>query len=169
MYSNLKSKESQHAVHVGDDDLLAQSSLDSLVSVVKRKWPSCRDIFGQVQNRIFDVSVVSKVSGKVQNDLCSACSKFLDAFVPRNGQSKSPSTDGFEFVLTLDHVLLHSGPCKFCKLLFGALCLEENDLFKAPAVASHLPGALTRMKFGDWGTSLVLRRASASPSNGQKN
>ncbi|KAF6828642.1 hypothetical protein CPLU01_08411 [Colletotrichum plurivorum] len=157
MYSTLKSKESQHAVHVGDDDLLAKSSLDSLVSVVKRKWPSCRDIFGQVHDRIFDVTVVSKVTGRTQNDLCPACSKFLDAFVPRTGQSKSSPEDGFEFVVTLDHILLHRDPCKFCKLLFGALCLEENDPFKAPAVAGHLPGPLTGMTFGDWGWSQKQR------------
>ncbi|KAK2773434.1 hypothetical protein CKAH01_03894 [Colletotrichum kahawae] len=89
-----------------------------------------RDVFGQYRDGVLDAIVPERQ--RVQNAPCPACAKLFEEF------EKDTTDEGFDFFVTLDHVLQFRDFCQFCRLLFEALCLENNDPMKASAVANHV-------------------------------
>ncbi|KAH8203454.1 hypothetical protein TruAng_002325 [Truncatella angustata] len=127
------------------------------------------DAVGQIKGDILDVTKSAKEAIRPNSGgLCEACEK-----IPFSNQRKEDTTMHHgnveqevvvtEVIASLDRVLQNRDWCKFCRVLFDALSLEENDPLRHPAVQNHIQEELKGKPFAEWaeGANFLNRHTSS--------
>ena len=112
------------------------------------------DIAGNVKGDVLDLTMVTRQGiGKGIEGLCAACSKMpFEQF--RGPDSSYPAAHGTEleseFVRPLEGILKNRDWCKFCRIIFRALCLPCNDPLMSPQIRDYIQDDLRGKSFEEW-------------------
>ena len=114
------------------------------------------DIAGNVKGDVLDLTMVTRQGiGKGTEGLCAACSKMpFDQFQDSAAAYTLAGESDLEaeFVRPLESILKNRDWCKFCRIMFRALCLPHNDPLMSPQIQAYIQGDLRGKSFEEWAT-----------------
>jgi hypothetical protein len=105
-----------------------------------RNTENVGEIVAHIKGDLLDLTMVTReVARAGKEGLCAGCSK-MDFQQFDSNEKSIPTREELEmnFIWPLDRILQNRSWCKFCRLLFRALCPPENDPLQHDAIQSHI-------------------------------
>ncbi|KAM0809455.1 putative Heterokaryon incompatibility protein-domain-containing protein [Seiridium cardinale] len=138
--------------------------------LIRQRIKVVGDAVGQIKGDILDVTKSAKEAIKPNSGgLCEACEKIAFGSPAKGDTAMHHGNVEQEVVVTeviasLDRVLQNRDWCRFCRVLFNALCVEENDPLQHPAVQNFIQDELKGKGFADWAeeANFLNRHTSSS-------
>ncbi|KAI0132221.1 heterokaryon incompatibility protein-domain-containing protein [Xylariales sp. AK1849] len=137
--------------------------------MIRHRIRAVGDAVEQIKGDIIDVTKSAKEAIKPNSGgLCEACGK-----IPFGNPGKKDATIhhgnveqevvATEVIASLDRVLQNRDWCKFCRVLFIALCVKENDPLQHLAVQNYIQNEIQGKTFSDWaeGANFLNRHTSS--------
>ncbi|KAI1080752.1 heterokaryon incompatibility protein-domain-containing protein [Whalleya microplaca] len=137
--------------------------------LIRRRIQNMGEVAEQVKGDLRDITKSAQEAIKPNSSgLCEACEK-----IPFD---RPPKEDGAvhhakveqeivetEVIASLHRVLQNRAWCKFCRTLFTALSVEDNDPLRHPAVQNHIQSELKGKTFAEWAEEAnFLKRHTSS-------
>ncbi|KAI9661044.1 MAG: hypothetical protein M1821_009371 [Bathelium mastoideum] len=133
---------------------LLHGQVKHLPSFLQKGTDNIGDIAGMVKGDVLDLTMATRQGmGKGTEGLCAACSKMpfdqfrdLGAALPAASEADLAS----EFVRPLESVLKNRDWCRFCRIIFRAMCLPDNDPLRKPQIQNYIQEELRDKSFEEW-------------------
>jgi len=120
---------------------------------------SLRRSINKIYSGLYDkMNVVKEKAGLHTDTLCATCKKIPFAeCLPGDAEEDNEETDRSSRAqdplisyISLSRILENRNFCKFCNLLFKAVCEPEYDLLEAQHIGKYLPESFKYKRFADW-------------------
>ncbi|CAI9629751.1 hypothetical protein GT037_008946 [Alternaria burnsii] len=120
---------------------------------------SLRRSINKICSGLYDIkNVVKEKAGLHTDTLCATCKKIPFAeCLPGDAEEDNEETDRSSRAqdplisyISLSRILENRNFCKFCNLLFKAVCEPEYDLLEAQHIGKYLPESFKYKRFADW-------------------
>ena len=117
------------------------------------------DITGNVKGDLLDLTMATRQNlGHGNEGLCFACSKIsFDQYSNNDSIAAGKSKEELEseIIRPLEGILKNRNWCRFCRILFNALCQRQNDpLLTAPCIQDFIQEDWKNRTFEEWASKI---------------